>query len=250
MAPLADPIAAIRRESDRFYALAGSADPTRPVPSCPDWTVDDLVWHLGEVHWFWATDVELRAADPEQVEAAKPDRPAAYDELVAFGRVQADHMIAVLEATPDDVAVWTWALDEADHTAGFVRRHQVQEAAVHRWDLELAVSGQPGPVEVDAAIDAIDEVLAITLPWGVRAENPLSGSVHIHCTDPGHEGDGEWFVHPDGRVEAIHAKGDAAIRGTASDVLLALYTRVPLDRLDLVGDPSLAHELVARVNTE
>ena len=70
MAPLDDPLGAIRLESDRFYALAEGADPSRPVPSCPEWTVADLVWHLGEVHWFWATDIELRATDPDTVEAA------------------------------------------------------------------------------------------------------------------------------------------------------------------------------------
>jgi uncharacterized protein (TIGR03083 family) len=250
MAPLDDPLGAIRLESDRFYALAAGADPGLRVPSCPDWSVADLVWHLGEVHWFWATDVELRATDPDAVEAAKPDRPGGYDEVVAFGRGQADRLLDVLRSTPDDVAVWTWALQEADHTVGFIRRHQVQEAAVHRWDLELAVTGRPAPVDVAAAVDSIDELLAVTLPWSVRPDKPLRGSVHLHCTDPPTEGDGEWFVHPDGRVEAIHAKGDAAIRGAASDVLLALYSRVPVDQLDLVGDTALAHELVARIGTD
>ena len=250
MAPLDDPLAAIRDESDRFYVLADGADPTAPVPSCPDWTIADLVWHFGEVHWFWTSDIELRATDPDQIEAAKPDRPGTYPELLAFGRAQADRMLAVLEATPDDIAVWTWALQEADHTVGFIRRHQVQEAAVHRWDMELAATGEPAAIDPAVAVDSIDEVLAITLPWGVRDDKPLTGSVHIHCTDPSVEGDGEWVVHADGRVEAIHAKGDAAIRGSASDVLLALYSRVPVDQLDLVGDTALAHELVARIGTE
>jgi uncharacterized protein (TIGR03083 family) len=241
-----DFLAAIRRDSDRFYAAADGADPARPVPSCPDWTIGDLVWHLGEVHWFWGTDVETRASDPEAIEQAKPGRPAGYGELVAWGRAQAERLRRVLDATPDDVHVWTWALDESDHNVGFIRRHQVQEAAVHRWDIEAAAIGRPRPIEPDVAADSIDEVLAITLPWGARPDKPLPGSVHIHCTDT----DGEWFIHPDGRVETIHAKGDVAIRGTASDLLLALYTRVPLGELDVVGDASIAGELVVRIGTE
>lgn len=237
---------AIRRESERFYATADGADPGRPVPSCPEWNIADLVWHLGETHWFWGTDIEMRASDPEEVERSKPERPGGYGDLVAWGRAQADRMIRLLEATPDSVAVWTWALDESSHDVGFVRRHQVQEAAVHRWDIEAAATGRPQPIEADVAADSVDEVLAFTLPWGVRPDQPLAGSVHLHCTDVA----GEWFVHPDGRVEPIHAKGDAAIRGTASDLLLALYTRVPIDDLELIGDASLAHELVARINTE
>lgn len=48
---------------------------------------------------------------------------------MAWGRSQAAHLLEVLAGTGDDVRVWTWALDEADHNAGFICRHQVQEAA-------------------------------------------------------------------------------------------------------------------------
>jgi uncharacterized protein (TIGR03083 family) len=242
-----DFVAAIRRESDRFYAIADTADPTRRVPGCPDWDIADLVWHLGETHWFWATDIEVRATAPDEVERAKPARPDGdHAALVAWGRAQADRLVGLLEATPDDVAVWTWALGEADQNVGFIRRHQVQEAAVHRWDIQQAATAEPDPIDADVASDSVDEVLAITLPWGVGPDKPLPGTVHLHCTDT----DGEWFVHADGRVERIHAKGDVAVRGTASDLLLALYTRIPLDRLDVIGDAPLAHRLVEVVNTE
>jgi len=236
----------IRRDSDRFYTTADSADPTRPVTGCPDWAIADLVWHLGECHWFWGTDIERRASGPGEIEQAKPERPASYGDVIAWGRAQADRMIQLLETTSDDVPVWTWALDDADHNVGFIRRHQVQEAAVHRWDIEKAATGRPQPIEPDVASDSVDEILAITLPWGVPSEKPLPGSVHIHCTDTA----GDWFVHPDGRVEPAHAKGDVAIRGLASDLLLELYTRVAIGDLDVIGDAPLAHEFVARINTE
>ena len=155
-------------------------------------------------------------------------------------------MVQLLASTADDVPVWTWALEEADHNVGFVRRHQVQEAAVHRWDLEQAVTGTAAPVDAGTAADAVDEILAITLPWGVRGHKPLRGTVHLHCTDV----EGEWFVAVDGAVERTHAKGDVAIRGTASDLLLGLYARIPLDELDVIGDAALAGELLDRLNTE
>lgn len=241
-----DSIVAIRRESDRFYAVADSADPALPVPSCPEWTVADLVWHLGEVHWFWATDVEMRATDPDDVERTKPQRPADYAGVIAWGRLQAERLLRVLESTPDDVVVWTWALEDSDHTVGFVRRHQVQEAAVHRWDIEQAATPGPNPIEATIAADAIDEMLAITLPWCVHSDKPLPGSVHIHCTDTA----GEWLIHADGRVDPVHAKGDVAIRGTASDLLLGLYKRVPISRIDVIGDATLAGGLISRINTD
>src|SRR4051794_13845775 len=112
---------AIRRESDAFYATALDADPSLGVPTCPGWSIADLVWHLGEVHWFWATDIEMRATDPEKIEKQKPARPAEYGDLVAWARSQVDHLLGALTATSDDVEVWTWA---PPHNVGFIRRHQ------------------------------------------------------------------------------------------------------------------------------
>ncbi len=238
--------AAIRRESDVFHRTASTADPDRPIGSCPGWVVADLVWHLGQVHWFWATDVATRALDVAEVERAMPDRPSDFAELLRWSRAQSNFLIDQLATTPDDVRVWTWALNDGDRSVRFVRRHQVQETAVHRWDLQAAVAPPPGPIEAGAASDGIDEVLAVTLPWTVRADKPLPGSVHLHCADV----EGEWLVHADGRVDRAHAKGAVAIRGPASDILLALYGRVPVVDLDLVGDTPVAQEFVARINTE
>jgi uncharacterized protein (TIGR03083 family) len=233
-------------ESDRFYTTAEKVDPSQRVPSCPEWSIADLVWHLGEVHWFWGTDVELRATEPQQVEKAKPPRPTGYPELVAWGRAQADRMIQILREASDDEPVWTWALEDADHCVGFVRRHQVQEAIVHRWDMQNAAASAIDPIDAAAAADSIDEFLAITLPWAVKPERSLQGSVHIHCTDA----DGEWLINPDGRVALGHEKGDAVIRGTAADILLVLYGRIPLETVEPAGDAAIAAQLLERINTE
>jgi uncharacterized protein (TIGR03083 family) len=237
---------AIRRESDLFYATADAADPTLAVPSCPGWNIADLTWHLGEVHWFWATDIETRASDPAHMETAKPARPSEHHELIAWGRSQADRLIQILEATADDVPVWTWALGESDHSVGFIRRHQVQEAAVHRWDIQTAAMLAPAPIAQDVASDAIDEFLGITLPWCVRVDKPLPGTVHIHCTDT----QGEWFVQSDGSVERVHARGAVALRGTASGIVLALYKRIPIENIEIIGDAPLARLFVEAMHTE
>ena len=242
-----DHLGAIRSEIDRFYATANDADPTLGVPTCPGWSIADLVWHLGAVHWFWTEIIETRATSPDGVEANRPSRPAAYNDLLTWAQSQADRLLAVLASSDDDVVVWTWALEATDHTVGFIRRHQVQEVAIHRWDLQNAAStSAPDPIEPEVASDSIDEMLAVSLPWSVRPEKPILGTVHLHCTDT----DGEWFVHTDGRVEPIHAKGDVAIRGAAADLLLALYKRVGLDGVELIGNDALARDLVDRINTE
>lgn len=241
-----DYLRSIRQDSDLFYDTALDADPTRGVPCCPDWTIGDLVWHLGEVHWFWAADIEQRASDPERVEMGKPARPETYSETIAWGRSQLGHLVHALESTPDDVTVWTWALDESDHTVGFIRRHQAQEAAVHRWDIQSAAREDvPGAIDAEVASDSIDEFLAVSLPFGVNEKKPLSGSVHLHCTDVA----GEWFIEPNGRVDRVHARGDVGLRGSASDLLLALYSRIPIDALDVIGNEPLARHLIERVDT-
>ena len=139
--------------------------------------------------------------------------------------------------------MWTWAPQQ---NVGFIRRHQVQEAAVHRWDLQHAANGSPDPIDPAAASDSIDEFLTIQLPFAVSDVKRLPGTVHLHCTDT----DGEWFIHQDGRVEPVHSKGDVAVRGTASDLLLAVYRRVPMTDLDVIGDASIAQQLIDSIDLE
>jgi len=244
--PFMDFLAAIRRDSDRFYTTADIADPAAGVAACPGWSLSDLVWHLGEVHWFWSTIIEINATDPDDAEKLKPPRPDDHLDTIAFGRAQAARLLSLLEQHDDATPLWTWALNDSDHNVGFIRRHQVQETAVHRWDIQHAATpGREDPIEPDIASDSLDELFAITLPWTVRPDKPFDGSVHVHCTDT----DGEWFIHPDGGVEAIHAKGDVAIRGAASDLLLGFFKRVPTDRLEFIGDTALGAAFVERVNT-
>ena len=234
-----DFLAEIRRESELFYATADGAETTLTVPSCPDWSIADLVWHLAEVQWFWAEIIETRASGPDSVEQAKPPRPATYEDLLAFGRSQVDRLLSILQENDDATPVWTWA--PANQSVGFIRRHQVQEAAVHRWDLQNAAApGTAAPIQPDAASDSIDEYLMYSLPWVVNEQKPLPGTVHLHCTDT----EGEWFIHPNGQVERLHAKGDVAMRGGASDLLLVLYTRLELSAIDVIGDELLAARFI------
>ncbi len=54
-------IAAVREEGALMAAAVAGADPDGTVPTCPDWTVRDLVRHMGGVH-RWATGF-VRAED-------------------------------------------------------------------------------------------------------------------------------------------------------------------------------------------
>src|SRR5690242_6868703 len=129
-----DYLSHLERESTRFVEVLDDADPQAPVPSCPDWTADDLLWHLGEVFFFWGTIVRERLTDPAAAEEVKPDRPVERDGLLAFCERSSSELLQTLRDTPPDAPVWTWS---DDNSAGFVRRRMAQEALIHRLDAEL-----------------------------------------------------------------------------------------------------------------
>jgi MDMPI C-terminal domain len=60
---------------------------------------------------------------------------------------------------------------------------------------------------------------------GRRDGIDIGGSIHLHATDA----DGEWTLRTDDgllKVARGHAKGDVAVRGPASSLLLLLWRRV------------------------
>ncbi|MCU1401146.1 MAG: hypothetical protein JWN62_4255 [Acidimicrobiales bacterium] len=233
-------LATIAAESTALRAAAVMAGPLAQVPSCPGWTVTDLLRHVGEVDAFWATVVRTRASTVHDV--ARP--PAVDDDaaLEAFdGRLA--EVLSVLGDADPSTPVWTWS---DDHTVGFVQRRMAHETAIHRWDAEGAV-GSPAPVAAELASDGIDEFLEHFLPDVLDDSRPVGGSVHIHCGDVA----GEWTIHPnDGGYDVTreHAKGDCALRGSASDLLLVLWRRVGIETIDVVGDSDVAERFVAATN--
>jgi uncharacterized protein (TIGR03083 family) len=153
-----DYLSAVADESTRFAATLRSVPPQSRVPSCPDWTAADLLWHLTEVQWFWAHIIADRVrttADADALEDRKPERDQA-DPAGQFERVSAD-LQDQLRITTDDVRVWTWA---SDQSVGFVRRRQAHEALIHRVDADLT-AGRRTPIDSALAADGVDEALGV-----------------------------------------------------------------------------------------
>lgn len=233
----------IEREGASLLAAARRGPLDAPVPGCPGWTSADLVWHIGEVHDFWGTVVRDRLQDPPVY--VQPARPADED-LIGFagGRLQA--LVAALQDTDPAVPVWTWA---SQKDVGFVFRRMAHETAVHRWDAEGAAGGAT-PIDPALASDGIDEFLEHFTADVIAGEPSLPGSVHLHCTDVS----GEWLVRPgaDGQLVTTreHAKGDAAMRGGAHDLLMVLWRRSPLSAIEVIGAAEVADQLVRRTNLD
>ena len=239
-----DHLDALRRDTAGLLAAARDAPSSAPVPTCPGWTTIDLTYHIGEVHHFWATIVADRVADPDTVVA--PPRPKDDADVLAFAEASGRRLQDVLAATDPATPVWTWSTQQ---DVAFVARRMAQETAVHRYDAERT-AGREHRIDPALASDGVDEFLFHFLSHVSPEAAPLDGSVHLHCTDV----DGEWLVTTDADgadvVTREHAKGDAAIRGPAHDLLLVLWRRQPLDTVDVIGDSAVAERLVARTNLE
>lgn len=221
------------RADGAALAVAAQGRLDAPVPTCPGWTVADLVRHVGVVH---RTRIEV-VRDLLQQRPPAPPAPQDDAELVAWFTDGVEELARLLEATDPATAVWTF--HPPDQTVGFWRRRMAHETAVHRVDAEAAAhGGEFRPVDAELAADGADEVLEVFIAPRVREVGGDGETLHLHATDA----EGEWLLrlHPD-RVEVTrgHAKGDAAARGTASDLLLWLWGRAGPERLEVFGDAGL-----------
>jgi len=229
-------LAEVTNSTDTLADITAGADQGAQVPTCPDWTLRQLVTHVGRAH-RWATSiVATQAAEPipfrEVPDGRLPDDPAERPEWLRSGAARlAD---AVHGAGPGPV--WT---HQGMGPASYWARRMAHETAVHRADGQLTLGIRPA-IDPVIATDGIDEWLGFGAEPGQRNTAVPEGKVlHLHATDEGL--DGEWLIRggPDGiTVLHGHGKGDAAVRGPASVLLLVLLRRLPPDdpEVEVLGD--------------
>lgn len=221
-----DHAAIITAEADALAAAAEGADGTAPVPGT-DWTLDDLLDHVGRLMWLFAGRTRKALGG----DFYGTERPEGVDRVTWF-RDGAAMLSGQLAEAPDDLAIKTWA---GMSSPAWLRRRVAHELTVHRWDAEAA-GGHPTPIGATVAADGIDEFLDEFTPLAEVGE--VAGTIHLHATD----GDGEWFVDPTGGTVAwrhAHEKGDVAVRGATGDLLLVLWSRLPTSTVEVLGDESV-----------
>lgn len=134
-------------------ASAGGPDLARPVPTCPDWTVADLLAHLGQVEDWVRRMLRTR----EYAEERQPDPQRGVTDFIDG---VAGYLTAMRAITPDEPC---WAFRPEPHRAGFWIRRQAHEHAVHRVDLESAFGTAPD-FDTAFAADGVDEILTLFVP--------------------------------------------------------------------------------------
>lgn len=206
-------------DTTAFGQLLECSDLERRITACPDWDLRALAHHLGNVH-RWAAAATRSDSPPEE----PTDEPAGRAELVEWYRAGAQALLVRLtEASPDEPC---WHFGAKPRTVGWWLRRQTHETAVHLWDAQDAV-GTGMALDATFAADGVDEVLDVFVPRQLRMGRieDLAGALRLVATDA--------------LLDRVLGSGDhlATVTGPASDLLLLLWKRVPLDALDVTGDP-------------
>lgn len=212
------------------------------VPTCEGWVVRDVVGHLGRVHRSVSEIIERRSVEIPDVAIPRPPEGEA---VLGFFEEGLERLLAALDdLTHDlDATLYTWA---GPGTGRFYFRRMAHELAVHRLDVESAGAEPPTDFDPDMSVDGVSELFEVLVPFSARRwERPLpAGSLHLHRTD----GPGEWLVRAEaGEVVSTqeHAKGDAAVRGSASDLFRFVWNRGAGPSIEVLGDTSVADEWAA-----
>jgi len=254
-------IATLHQDAASFAATARqhTEPPVPQIPTCPNWNMTGLLLHLGGGHRLTAKrlrDGETTPAKLDQDDKSYLKLPPEWLEWAKTGQAPADKPLPtaliqwfeegaaeleeVFKQAEPEAPVWNW-FGSGMSKAGAFQQQMAIETAIHRCDAQSVQSEQqPTPINGELARDGIDLLFGFLPMLRKRLKEPVGQGelYHFHRTD----GPGEWLLGFNGdevTVKQEHAKGDVAIRGTASDLLLFLWRRIPAERLEVFGDSNL-----------
>ena len=227
----ADLLAVLDAEVIRLTREADRVLPADPVPTCPGWTVRDLLTHLGGVH-RWAADIVGRGLTTPagQDDAAFFAAPADDDALLPWFVEGAGDLIATLRAAPPDLAAFVF-LKNAPPPAVFWARRQAHETTIHRVDALAARLGRmPSTAEAgiptELALDGIDELLTGFVP---RRSSRLRTDEPFRTVVAATDAPVAWTVSVSADPPVVVEGGDptahSRLTGTAAALYLGLSNR-------------------------
>jgi len=236
--------AALLDQTREFGELIRSADPSTPVPTCPDWTLKQLFRHVGRGN-RWAAQIiaerRMDALDPREVRDGKP--PDDPDAAIDWLNTGVQLILNAVDRVGPVSRVWTFL---GPRPAGWWIRRRLHEATVHRADAALAVGADfelPPELAADGISEWIERISVEAKPQSPPLD--VGRTIHLHATDDGLGPTGEWTIASDAE-EGItwshdHGKGDVALRGTATDLLLAIVRRrtVAESGIEVFGDTAV-----------
>ena len=230
-------------DAGRLRAVVAGHGLAARVPTCPDWTVTDLVRHVGAVYLHKVACMRDNARPdpwpPAGMESAEP--------LGLFDRGWAELSGELTQRKPAEPA-FSWYTP--DQTVGFWGRRMAHETVIHRVDAELAAGESIAPIPADLAADGIDEVLTTFLSWGSQVYPEEFGDLLTRCTGESvliATGGAQWLVHLDPTGVRVGPGADgqpvAQVSGDAAAVLLWLWRRAGDDAIRVDGDTAAVDTL-------
>lgn len=216
----------LRRHGTTLADRAAAAGLSTAVPTCPNWTVADLVAHQAMVHG-WArskilgpSGTPFRSAD--EIQQGEPD-------LVGFYREGHRALVDVLAAAAEDLDAPVF-LDNAPAPREFWSRRQTHETTIHSVDalgsaLGRAPTALEAGIDAELAIDGLDELVLGFLPG--NASELFQGdpsAIAVRPTDT----ERSWTIRVDAQLSTREGVVDpvaATLVGTAAELYLGLWNR-------------------------
>ena len=197
------------------YALGEDADLARAVPTCPGWTVADLLGHLWSIE-FWVRQILRTRELAEEPQPQDEPTQAVADFLDGIP----DYLTAMRAVDADEPC---WGFGPKPRLAGFWIRRQAHEHAVHHADLQHALGADPVGLTPDFCADGVDEVLAMFYPRQVRfgRTEPVAAPILFRTADTEHA----WTVGGTEPSEPSQGEPVATVTASAEDLYLGLWKR-------------------------
>lgn len=161
------------------YVLA--LDSGRAVRSCPGWDVGELAGHVGLL--YERVGEQVRRRSPEPLRRSDLRSPPVGPARAGWLREASRGLIEAFAGADENAPAGRWR--DRVVTAGFWRRRMAHETVVHRVDAEDAL-GRAVVLEADLAVDGIDEVLELFVPFSTRKDRwpPAAPSGSCAVTAP------------------------------------------------------------------
>jgi uncharacterized protein (TIGR03083 family) len=233
-------------ENLEAIAMTAEEHPDAAVPSCPGWSIADVVGHLAPIMMGWYRhNLVTRPEDGDFVQAAMsapplPDDPVAR---IRYLRESSEKFTQLVTSMDLDTPVWTFG---PPGPARFWLLRAATETAVHRWDVEAAL-GTPTTIVTSRATTSVDETVRGMWRALVEADWPAASPVRnphvpdqplrIRATDS----DRTWTVRTDGGSLVVATQAtdadvpDTRIEGTSYNLMLYLWGRLDADAIHTNG---------------
>jgi uncharacterized protein (TIGR03083 family) len=229
-------LAALREQGELLAAAAERVDHAATVPGAPAWQVADLIRHLGLVH-RWAAGAVRESRRDAAVHESDDGSDVEGAALVEWFRAGHAALLSTLAEADPGVRPFTFL--PAPSPLAFWARRQAHETGIHRADVESA-GGPVTPFPTALALDGIDEIAAGFAARKSSTWTEPERTLGVLPTDA--DGDG-WLLRVDAdgsapeRSAAAAAGAECVLRGTASDLHLALWNRP--SAASVAGDPDV-----------